>query len=283
VYKIIFSARERCYVYLYQVGHSGEVEQLFPRSSYTGLNPENVNPVQPEKRYAIPAHDKSFELVEQSGLQALYFLAFRQRHVLLEEHYDEMLKAQLNNDNMTLKLAQKKFMMQFRSAGAFGIRPSIQQYAAEQNQPDNITIAEAIPTTEQQIVEALRVDLLSTKGIHATELADMPRTVALIQFTPGSAEIRKESFPLLHAYGRALQGALKNASILIASHTHEGGARIKNQVLSRQRAEAVRQFFIVHYHIPEQRLHIQAYGAEKPLFTHDGQQYTNRIEFIRIQ
>ncbi len=285
VYKILFSAQESCYVYLFQVDNTGEVEQLFPASSYTGLNLENVNPVQSGRRYAVPAHNKFFEVVEQSHLQALYLLAFRRRNAQLEEQYQEMLKAHLNDDQMSLKRIRKTFQTLFSSSAIVRISPRVQQqYAASEDakQTDNRLVS-VVPNTERQIVEALRARF-SIKGASETDIDKLPRAVAYIQFVPGSTEIHPSSLTLLQAYGRALEGdELCNAVILIAGYTHGEKNDQQNMKLSQLRVEAVKQFLLNRYLIAEKRLLTKGYGTGQTGAGLPGNHYADRIEFIRIK
>lgn len=86
-YKIILMAPEDCYVYIFQVDSANKVYPLFPMKSFGGVTVNNFNPVQTGKTYYIPAEVKSFILDEQQGTEKIYFLASRERDVMLEEFY----------------------------------------------------------------------------------------------------------------------------------------------------------------------------------------------------
>ncbi len=291
VYKIFFTPQERCYVYIFQVGSSGGVQQLFPMSSFTGLNPENVNPVTPGKRYDIPGKDKSFELVAQTGLRSIYFLGFRRQNAELEERYQEMLVAQLNNNPMRLRIVQKKFKTLFETARAAAVMPEVRIDTENDLFDESTQVASALSYTERQIMDALNVDSLSTKGVfqnfeemlHNDELlAGLPKTTEFIAFRTGSATLEPDSYPLLHSYGWVLREELRDSVVLLAGHADEGRSPQNNLGLSRQRAEAVRNFLISRYEIQEKRLLLKAYGASRTVNPQQGHQHNNRIEFIRL-
>ena len=124
------------------------------------------------------------------------------------------------------------------------------------------------PTTEEEIIKALSVippsvnipikgrgglaskgndnllfDKPRTRGISEIveddeeALVEAPKVGALILFDYNSAVIKAESLPLLREYGKALQGALKDAVLIVAGHTDSIGSDKYNLNLSQRRAE----------------------------------------------
>ncbi|OQY51345.1 MAG: hypothetical protein DRR08_32735 [Candidatus Parabeggiatoa sp. nov. 2] len=73
------------------------------------------------------------------------------------------------------------------------------------------------PTTEAEIINALKVDKM--RGLERIDPDNPPRVGALILFEFDSADILPDSYPLLHRYGRVLQGPLTDATLVIAGHT----------------------------------------------------------------
>ena len=105
-------------------------------------------------------------------------------------------------------------------------------------------------------------------------------------FDYNSANIKEESKPLLHKYGKVLQSELADAVLIIAGHTDSIGSDVYNLALSRRRAEAVKAFLITEYQLSEQRFIIKPYGESKPIASNDtdeGRAQNRRVEFIRIQ
>ena len=95
-YKIIFTPDEDCYVYIFQLDSANKLFRLFPMNSFAGVTINNFNPVKGGKTYHIPAQDKSFELDEQKGPETIYFIATRQKDVVLENQYRALQNAQQN-------------------------------------------------------------------------------------------------------------------------------------------------------------------------------------------
>ncbi len=117
-------------------------------------------------------------------------------------------------------------------------------------------------------------------------LAEAPKVGALILFDYNSATIKEGSKPLLHTYGKVLQGELAEVVLVIAGHTDSKGSDQYNLALSQRRAEAVKQFLMAEYHIAEHRLLTKPYGESKPFATNEsdeGRAKNRRVEFIRIQ
>ncbi len=86
-YKIIFTPNENCYVYIFQVDSANKLYRLFPMQRFGNNVFNNENPVQAGKTYHIPHQNKSFVLDQQTGTEAIYFMASHQRDVVLENQY----------------------------------------------------------------------------------------------------------------------------------------------------------------------------------------------------
>ncbi len=95
-YKIIFTPDEDCDVYIFQLDSANKLFRLFPMNRFGGVTVNNFNPVKGGKTYHIPAQDKSFELDEQKGPETIYFIATRQKDVVLENQYRALQNAQQN-------------------------------------------------------------------------------------------------------------------------------------------------------------------------------------------
>ncbi len=90
-FKIIFTATEDCYVYIFQVDSANMLYQLFPMESFGGVTVNNFNPVEGNQTYYLPAVNKGFGLDKQTGTEKIYFLASRKRDLVLEGQYQQAL------------------------------------------------------------------------------------------------------------------------------------------------------------------------------------------------
>lgn len=96
-YKLILTASEECYIYIFQVDSAKKIFQLFPMESFGGVTLNNLNPVQQGKIVYLPAESKSFELDTQTGTEKIYFLASRTRDDDLEAAYRQIAEKQAKN------------------------------------------------------------------------------------------------------------------------------------------------------------------------------------------
>jgi len=108
---------------------------------------------------------------------------------------------------------------------------------------------------------------------------------ALIYFDFDSVSIDKKYYPLLHEYADALQGDFVNVVVEIAGHTDNLGDYEYNNLLSKLRAQAVKNFLSEKYQIPDHRLTVNGYGESKPIESNDteqGRAKNRRVEVIQI-
>lgn len=98
--KIMFKTHENCYVYIFQTDSSGEPYALFPMERFRGKQVGNSNPVQAGVRYYVPGQSTSFELDDVTGMETIYFLAYRVKDPDLEAAY-QALEAKQRNEIVT--------------------------------------------------------------------------------------------------------------------------------------------------------------------------------------
>jgi OmpA-OmpF porin, OOP family len=82
----------------------------------------------------------------------------------------------------------------------------------------------------------------------------------------------------------ALIKASSDATLTIVGHTDNIGSAERNQTLSEQRAEAVRQALFGRYGVPPKRLSAKGYGLKRPVETDDtfeGRAHNRRLELVR--
>jgi|GEM_PF-1512993 len=168
------------------------------------------------------------------------------------------------------------------------------------------------PTTEREIVEILSSDgnrgqingslyeydghklykvingkRYRMRGIRVMEAYPvLPKAGALVHFDLDSARINPNAYALLDEFGKALQGQLVDAVVLVAGHTDDIGTNTYNQKLSEQRAQAVIDYLVEHRGIATHRLISHGYGESRPIRPNDteaGRARNRRVEFVRIE
>ena len=103
-----------------------------------------------------------------------------------------------------------------------------------------------------------------------------------IQFPSGQAVIVRENYQLLGKVQRAI-GEFEDASVVIEGHTDSVGSQESNVVLSKKRADAVKDYLIANKTIPANKVVTRGYGSEKPLAsnaTPEGRAVNRRIDVI---
>jgi len=148
-------------------------------------------------------------------------------------------------------------------------------------------------TTVEDIINTFDVPNVlpsSAKGSVTVKIDDFirsnaPGIVERILFDSGSCRIEPESFPSIRNYVTAMNSPkLKGAIFLIAGYADSKGNPRNNLKLSKQRAQAVKNF-LVFAKVPEDRLIVKGYGAAYPLDSNEtaqGRAKNRRVEFIRL-
>ncbi|MCW2245258.1 outer membrane protein OmpA-like peptidoglycan-associated protein [Azospirillum fermentarium] len=103
-----------------------------------------------------------------------------------------------------------------------------------------------------------------------------------IQFDLGSARIRPESREILDRVARIMASdAAAGRTFHIVGHTDSTGTAAGNLVLSRKRAEAVRDYFVTAHAIPAARLSAEGKGQTAPLDpARPGDPQNRRVEIV---
>ena len=102
-----------------------------------------------------------------------------------------------------------------------------------------------------------------------------------IYFDPGSAVIKPESYPVLEDLTRVLKER-PDIKVEIQGHTDSVGSESFNLALSQRRAEAVRNYLIMHG-IDPSRLIAKGYGESRPIGDNrsiSGRRMNRRIDFV---
>jgi outer membrane protein OmpA-like peptidoglycan-associated protein len=118
---------------------------------------------------------------------------------------------------------------------------------------------------EQQLKEKKKVDIYG------------------IYFDFASDRLKPESTPVLEE----IAGVLKDNpdwKLTVSGHTDNVGGDVYNLDLSKRRAAAVKQALVTQYHVAEERLSTDGFGASRPVDTNDtlaGRARNRRVELTR--
>ncbi|MFC3457501.1 OmpA family protein [Massilia haematophila] len=124
---------------------------------------------------------------------------------------------------------------------------------------------------------------LVTADTMRKELADKGKVALYINFDTDKADIRDDARPAVEEIATLLKND-SGLKLAIEGHTDDSGNAARNQVLSRQRAEAVVQY-LVKGGIDAGRLRAAGHGAARPLADNKdeaGRAKNRRVELIKI-
>ena len=104
-----------------------------------------------------------------------------------------------------------------------------------------------------------------------------------MRFPVGTAVIMPENYMLLSKVQQSIE-VFDGPSVVIEGHTDSTGADEVNQILSKQRAKAVRDYLVANKTVPADKIDFQGYGPTRPLAsnaTPEGRAINRRID-VRI-
>jgi outer membrane protein OmpA-like peptidoglycan-associated protein len=111
------------------------------------------------------------------------------------------------------------------------------------------------------------------------------KIIEQVKFKTGSAEILRDSDPILFAVLRIFVDHPEIKKVSVEGHTDNKGTKAYNMNLSRNRAASVARWLTVHG-IDKKRLDSKGFGFDKPLDTNDtdeGRRNNRRVEFIIVE
>lgn len=103
--------------------------------------------------------------------------------------------------------------------------------------------------------------------------------IANLEFDLGKSTIRSKSYPTLNRVAALL--VEKNFSLKLAGHTDNTGSAELNMRLSKDRAEAIKNYLVAQG-ANASRIEATGYGKEQPIATNAtaaGRQQNRRVEF----
>jgi outer membrane protein OmpA-like peptidoglycan-associated protein len=117
----------------------------------------------------------------------------------------------------------------------------------------------------------------------APVVTEEPLVLEGVNFEPDSAELTRESYPILDRVAASLQGR-RGMRIEIAGHTDSQGSEDHNQDLSRRRAESVRDF-LRSRGVDDSILVARGYGESQPIAdngTAEGRAQNRRVTLKKL-
>ncbi len=111
---------------------------------------------------------------------------------------------------------------------------------------------------------------------------DLVIRLKAIRFPVGQAFIMPENYDLLSSVRNAIQ-TFGSPDVIIEGHTDSTGSAAKNEQLSQQRANAVREYFVANQALKPEKVMAIGYGSERPLAANDtqeGRAINRRIDVI---
>ena len=129
------------------------------------------------------------------------------------------------------------------------------------------------------------VEILSRRVTRGGQgLYQGPR-LPILFFSTGSAKLTRKDEPQFRALARALNGpGLADSSFTIEGHADGRGKTSSNLILSRRRAEAVRDWLVQHGGVDPERLFVEFYGEDRPIYANNSPahfRYNRRIEIVK--
>ncbi len=131
--------------------------------------------------------------------------------------------------------------------------------------------------------QASALPAASVQG-NAVERPRPRKNLALpLTFRIGSAQLTEAAKRYLDPVGMALQQKT-SLDLAISGHTDITGSVATNRVLSRQRAEAVRDYLVERFQIDPGRMTVQGEGSVRLLFKNRPTAAENRrVEFVKVE
>jgi outer membrane protein OmpA-like peptidoglycan-associated protein len=103
-----------------------------------------------------------------------------------------------------------------------------------------------------------------------------------IQFPVGKAVIMPDNYGLLSKVQRSIR-TFGEPDVVVEGHTDSTGSDVLNEILSEQRATAVREYFVANETLKDDKIVAIGYGSQRPLAsnqTQEGRAINRRIDVI---
>jgi outer membrane protein OmpA-like peptidoglycan-associated protein len=176
---------------------------------------------------------------------------------------------------------------------AFMVKKSQDQQKEIQALEDKIAEMEGLSRKEQEVKERLLAEkrfnqqLSSVQGFFEPNEAEVYKKenqviirLKAMYFPVGQSVIMPQNYVLLSKVQRAIS-LFGEPDVIIGGHTDSTGSEGLNEMLSQQRAEAVRQYFVANGTIPFEKIIAVGYGSMRPIAsnaTEAGRAMNRRID-----
>ncbi len=136
LYRIVIRPEMDGYLYIFQVDAVGTIQRIFPMAKYGNRRLNNLNPVQRNTSYILPARNKAFYLDDTQGKETIYVFASRQPRLDIEDLSIALENAQARHNSQVAQAVKNKLTTLFKSRGL----PLVATPAPQnQHSPVNIT------------------------------------------------------------------------------------------------------------------------------------------------
>ena len=293
LYGIEFTPLQDGFVYIFQVDPNDKITQLFPANDLESISLGHQNPVRAQQHYRLPAPEQFFQVSFTSMPKGIYVLGSLQQDSVLEGYYRNMILEQARQNSFRESIFQTELLRMIHQLQLSQVSPLVESEWLDQHSLNPPGLEAEISTFFDFHVPFDihgNFPLRELKGPEDVDDDDpferFPKVRLFSLFVDGDSRISPESLPLLHEYGKVLEGALHDAVFFIASHSAQKSHSMDDWELSRQRAESLRNFWLAHYQIKAEGLITRPYGSTKPIVSNEsaeGRRLNNRIELIRVK
>ena len=185
----------------------------------------------------------------------------------------------ISSDDILKQLDKKPEPQGGASRSFRGIRINTTQDAHGQPAQQQSTQQSTQQTTQQKTQQAAQ----HSSPQQAAQQA--PSVTVYLYFRSGSAELADDfSRRQLAALGKAL-AAMPGAHFEIGGHTDAQGSDSANQLLSEQRADAIRQQLVAGFGLKAENISVRGYGESQPVADNDteaGRAKNRRVVIKRL-
>jgi len=273
-YSIIMLPLKEYFIYIFEVHSNGTIRQRFPSPKGETTLPRLHNPVEPERRYDIPAKGELIDVGNPPSLQEIHLIVSSTRQQKLLDKYAQMRSEEKDDDNFEAEQRRASLLRMLRKSANSDVHPKV----------DGAWIRDrkvVSPVTRREFGKWLNSGSTpwNAKG------GGKPSTATLFQiFRPGTTTLTPESLAIFQVYGEELQKR-QNVAVEIRVYTDEPGTPEENKRLSNQQADVLKKYLYQQSpRLQPGQITVTGFGQSNPLMSNPTgreQRINNRIEIIR--